>query len=176
MLAILFGLTLPITPVQILWVNTISAGILGLILAFEAAEPDIMLRGPRSVEESLLSKFLVWRVLLVSALFAAGAFGVFEWAIGRGDDLGTARTMVVNAIVAMGIGYLFNVRYLHSASLTWHGLLGTPAVLVGVGSVVLLQLAFTYSPVMNQVFETRPLTLLEGAVTIGAGGVPCFPR
>lgn len=169
MLAILFGLTLPITPVQILWVNTISAGILGLILAFEPAEPDIMMRGPRSVGESLLSKFLLWRVLLVSALFAAGAFGVFEWAVEHGEDIATARTMVVNAVVGMGIGYLFNVRYLRTASLTLRGMLGTPAVLIGVGLVALLQLAFTYLPIMNQVFETRPLSLEEGALAISAG-------
>jgi magnesium-transporting ATPase (P-type) len=174
MLAILFGLTLPITPVQILWVNTISAGVLGLILAFEPAEPDIMMRGPRHVRESLLSKFLLWRVLLVSMLFALGAFGVFEWAISRGADIGTARTMVVNAIVAMGIGYLFNVRYLRSASLTWRGMLGTRAVLIGIGAVALLQLAFTYLPVMNQVFETRPMTLTEGAVAISVGAALFF--
>jgi len=171
MLAILFGLTLPITPVQILWVNTISAGCLGLILAFEPAEPDSMLRPPRGVGEGLLSKFLLWRVLLVSALFAVGAFGVFEWAIDRGADIAEARTMVVNAIVAMGIGYLFNVRYLRTASLTREGMLGTPAVIIGVGAVVLLQLAFTYLPIMNQIFETRPLSLVEIAVTAVAGAV-----
>jgi len=169
MLAILFGLTLPITPVQILWVNTISAGILGLILAFEPAEPGIMQRPPRSVSSSLLSSFLIWRVLLVSVLFAVGAFGVFQWAIERGADIETARTIVVNAVVAMGIGYLFNVRYLHSASLTWQGVLGTPAVLIGVGAVVLLQFAMTYLPVMNRIFETRPLDPIEAAVAAGAG-------
>lgn len=169
MLAILFGLTLPITPVQILWINTVSAGVLGLALAFERAEPDIMLRSPRGVSEALLSKFLVWRVLLVSALFAAGAFGVFEWAIAYGADLETARTMVVNAVVAMGIGYLFNVRYLRAPSLTLEGVLGTPAVLIAVVSVVVLQLALTYLPIMNQVFETRPLSPIEGSVAVVAG-------
>lgn len=169
MLAILFGLTLPITPVQILWINTVSAGVLGLALAFERAEPDIMLRSPRGVSEALLSRFLVWRVLLVSALFAAGAFGVFEWAIAYGADVETARTMVVNAVVAMGIGYLFNVRYLRAPSLTLEGVLGTPAVLIAVVSVVVLQLALTYLPIMNQVFETRPLSPIEGSVAVVAG-------
>ena len=174
MLAILFGLTLPITPVQILWVNTISAGILGLILAFEPAEPDIMSRKPRATGEALLSRFLVWRVLLVSALMAAGAFGVFQWGIESGASVETARTMVVNAVVAMGIAYLFNVRYLHAPSLTWHGIVGTPAVLIGVGLVLLLQLALTYLPPMNQIFETQPLTLLQAAVTLATGAILFF--
>jgi magnesium-transporting ATPase (P-type) len=87
----------------------------------------------------------------------------------NGAEVEAARTMVVNAIVAMGIGYLFNVRYLHSTSLTWEGMGGTPAVLIGVSTVLVLQLGFTYLPLMNQIFETRPLSLAEGAVTVGAG-------
>ena len=168
-LAILFGLTLPITPVQVLWVNTVSAVGLGLVLAFEPAEPDIMQRGPRGATEQLLSNFLLWRVLFVSALFALGAFGVFEWALHQGLSVETARTMVVNAIVAMSIAYLFTVRYLRSTSLSWQGALGTPAVLLGVGGVAALQLAFTYLPLMNRAFETRPVPLAAGAVVILVG-------
>jgi magnesium-transporting ATPase (P-type) len=169
LLAIVFGITMPITPLQVLWVNTVSAVGLGLILAFEPAEPDIMLRGPRSATEALLSKFLVWRVVLVSALFAVGAFGVFSWATHHGLDVETARTMVVNTIVAMSIAYLFTVRYLRSASLTWRGVLGTPAVLVGVGGVTALQLAFTYVPFMNVLFQTRAVPLMPGLVIILVG-------
>ena len=168
-LAILFGLTLPITPVQVLWVNTVSAVGLGLVLAFEPAEPDIMQRGPRGATEQLLSNFLLWRVLFVSALFALGAFGVFEWALHQGLSVETARTMVVNAIVVMSIAYLFTVRYLRSTSLSWQGALGTPAVLLGVGGVAALQLAFTYLPLMNRAFETRPVPLAAGAVVIMVG-------
>jgi magnesium-transporting ATPase (P-type) len=168
-LAILFGLTLPITPVQVLWVNTVSAVGLGLVLAFEPAEPDIMRRRPRAETEQLLSNFLVWRVFLVSALFAAGAFGVFEWALYRGLNIETARTMVVNAIVVMSIAYLFAVRYLRSTSLTWRGALGTPAVLLGVGGVTMMQLAFTYLAPMNRAFETRPVSLEAGVAVILVG-------
>ncbi len=169
LLAILFGITMPITPLQVLWVNTVSAVGLGLVLAFEPAEPDIMLRGPRSAGEALLSKFLVWRLVFVSALFAVGAFGIFWWATHHGLDVETARTMVVNAIVAMSIAYLFTVRYLRSASLSWRGVLGTPAVLLGVGGVTALQLAFTYAPFMNALFETRAVPLVPGLAVILVG-------
>jgi magnesium-transporting ATPase (P-type) len=169
LLAILFGVTMPITPLQVLWVNTVSAVGLGLILAFEPAEPDIMLRGPRPAAEALLSKFLMWRLVFVSALFAAGAFGVFWWAAYQGLDIETARTMVVNTIVVMSIAYLFTVRYLRSASLSWRGVLGTPAVLLGIGGVVALQIAFTYVPLMNKLFDTRPVPLLSGLAIILVG-------
>src|SRR5690606_7383898 len=80
-----------------------------------------------------------------------------------------ARTLVVNAIVAMEIFYLFSVRYVHGVSLTWQGILGTPAVLLGVGAVTIAQLVFTYAPVMNAVFDSRPVSLLDGLAVVGVG-------
>jgi magnesium-transporting ATPase (P-type) len=173
-LAIALGLTLPITPVQVLWVNTVTAIGLGLVLAFEPAEPDIMQRGPRAANEQLLSGFLIWRVLLVSALFAIGAFGVFEWALQLGYGFDAARTMVVNTIVIMEIAYLFSVRYLRSTSMTLRGAFGTPAVLLGVGGVSALQLAFTYVPFMNALFDTRPVPLGPGLAILAVGVVLFF--
>jgi magnesium-transporting ATPase (P-type) len=96
---------------------------------------------------------------------------VFAWARQRGLSLPEARTMVVNAIVAMEIAYLFSVRYLRSASLTWEGLLGTRPVVIGVGSIIVLQAAFTYIPWMQRLFETSGLSLLENAVVIAVGVV-----
>ncbi len=168
-LAILVGLTLPVTPVQILWINMVSAVGLGLVLAFEPAEADIMQRPPRAPDAPLLSGFLMWRIIIVSALFAAGAFGIFAWAERRVLSLEEARTMVVNTIVVMEIFYLFSVRYLRSASFTWRGVLGTPAVLIGVGGVIALQLGLTYLPLMNRLFETRPVALVDGLVIIAIG-------
>jgi magnesium-transporting ATPase (P-type) len=167
--AVLFGLLLPITAVQILWINMVTAIGLGLTLAFEPTEPDAMRRPPRPAGESLLSGFLVWRVLLVSALFVAGAFGMFAWSLDRGLPVEEARTIVVNTIVVMEIFYLFSVRYLRLTSLSWEGVLGTPAVLIGVGAVALLQVAFTYLPFMQVAFETRAVALVDGLAVLGIG-------
>ena len=167
--AILFGLTLPVMPVQILWINMVTAVGLGLVLAFEPAEPGIMQLPPRAPDAPLLSGFLLWRIILVSLLFAAGAFGIFAWAELRGLAHEEARTMVVNTIVVMEIFYLFSVRYLHGTSVTWRGVLGTPAVLIGVGSIVILQFAFTYLPVMQRLFQTRSIALGDGLVIVGIG-------
>jgi len=167
--AILFGLALPITPVQILWVNMVTVVGLGLVLAFEPPEPDVMQRPPRPAGAPLLSGFLLWRTLFVSVLFAIGAFSLFAWAGTRGASHEQARTIVVNAIVAMEVFYLFSVRYSRRTPLTWRSALGTPAVLVGVGSVTVLQLAFTYLPFMQLVFQTRPVALADALVILGAG-------
>jgi magnesium-transporting ATPase (P-type) len=161
--AILFGLALPITPVQILWINMVTAVALGLTLAFEPTEPDAMRRSPRAPDRPILSGLLIWRVVLVSLLFVIGAFGMFFWAEARGLAVEEARTIVVNTIVVMEIFYLFSVRYLHGTSLTWTGVVGTPAVLVGVGTVIAAQFVFTYAPFMHVVFATRPVSWADGA-------------
>ena len=159
--AILAGLTLPLTPVQILWVNLLTAGALGVTLAFEPTEPGTMQRPPRRADEPILTRRLAWQVLLVSFLAAAAIFAMFFGAMEREGDLPRARTVAVNTLVAVQIAYLFNVRYVYGTSLTWQGLLGTRAVLLGVGTVLGAQLAFTYLPFMNRIFETRPLSPAE---------------
>jgi magnesium-transporting ATPase (P-type) len=77
--------------------------------------------------------------------------------------------MVVNSIVVMEIFYLFSVRYIHDSSLTWRGAIGTRAVLIGVAVVAIAQLAFTYLPLMNRIFDTRPVSLLDGLAILGLG-------
>ena len=166
-LAILLGFALPMTATQILWINLVTAVTLGLVLAFEPAEPGVMRRPPRPAAAPLLSAFLLWRVGLMSVLFTAMSLGVFFYAIGSGRQIETARTMVVDMVAVAEIFYLFSVRYLHVRSLTWRGALGTPAVLWAVGAVVAAQFLFTYAPFMNDIFETRPLDLQDGLLIIG---------
>nr|WP_306268694.1 cation-transporting P-type ATPase [Pararhizobium sp. IMCC3301] len=171
MAAILLGSTLPITPVQILWVNMVTAVTLALAFAFEPAEPDIMRRPPRAAGEAILSGFLIWRVGFVSTLFLGVLSGMFALVQAQGANVEEARTIVVNTLVVLEIFYLFSVRYLKAPSITWHGIVGTPAVLIAVGAVSALQIAFTYAPFMRTFFDTRPLSFAQGAQIIAAGVV-----
>ncbi len=167
--AILFNFAMPMTPVQILWVNLILAGTLGLALAFEPPESGVMRRAPRRPDAGLLTPFILWRVVVVSLLFAAISVGLFFWTLHQGRDLETARTMVVNMLVVLEIFYLFSVRYLHTTSFTLTGVRGTPAVLIALAVVIVGQLAFTYLPAMNALFGSRPLTIADGALIIAIG-------
>ncbi len=168
-LAILAGFSLPMNATQILWVNLILTATLGLVLAFEPAEPGVMERPPRPGRAPLLSPFLVWRVAFVSLLLTTAVLSVFFYALGTGRDLETARTMVVNTFVVAEIFYLFNVRYLHSTSFSWRGALGTPPVLIAISVLVGSQLLFTYAPFMQALFDTRPLSLTDGLLIVGVG-------
>lgn len=168
-LAILFGMTLPVTPVQILWVNMVTAIALGLALAFEPTEPGTMRRAPRAANLGLLSARMVWRILFISGLMVVGSFGIFAWAMHRKLGIEVARTMVVNTIVVMEIFYLFSVRYVHESSLTLRGVIGTPAVLIGVAGVTTAQFAFTYLPPLQAIFASRPLAFVNGLTIVAVG-------
>jgi magnesium-transporting ATPase (P-type) len=167
--AILLGSTLPITAVQILWVNMVTAVTLALALAFEPAEPDVMRRPPRAADEAILSGFLIWRVVFVSTVFLGALFGKYALAQAQGASVEEARTIVVNTLVVLEIFYLFSVRYLKASSITWRGMVGTRAVLIAVGAVTALQLMFTYAPFMESFFDTRPLSLAQGVQIVAVG-------
>ncbi|WP_306890188.1 HAD-IC family P-type ATPase [Ancylobacter amanitiformis] len=168
-IAILLGVALPVSPAQILWMNLLLSATLGLALAFEPTEPGVMRRPPRAADAGLMTPFMLWRVVLVSLLFMAVTFAMQALAVARGHDEAMARTIVVNTIVVMEIFYLFNVRFLHMTSVTWRGALGTPAVLMAIAAVTLGQVAFTYLPAMQIIFDTRPVGLVDGLFILGAG-------
>ncbi|WP_298234118.1 cation-transporting P-type ATPase [uncultured Azohydromonas sp.] len=169
LLAVLLGVALPILPAQVLWVNMVSSVALAMVLAFEPTEADVMRRPPRPVGEPLLSRFLVWRIVLVSALFLAGVFGMFEWMLAQGAGVEAARTAAVNTLVCMEVFYLFSVRYLKARSFTVQGVRGTPRVLVAVAGVFGLQLLFTYAPFMQALFHTEALSLDAGLRIVAVG-------
>ena len=167
--AILFELTLPLTPAQILWINMVTSSTLGLALAFEPAEDGIMRRRPRPPGESLLSGFFVWRVLLVSTLMMTGALGLFLWELSLGTSVETARTMAVNAIVVAEMFYLINSRHVLASVLNREGLTGNPKALLAIAACVPLQLAFTHLHAMQAIFGSTDLDLLEWLKVLGAG-------
>ncbi len=154
--AILFDITLPILPVQILWINMTTAGFLGLMLAFEPKETDIMHRSPRNPDTPILTGELSGRILLVGTLLLIGAFGLFEWERATGASLEKARTVAVNTFVVMELFYLFNCRSMHK-SIFQLGILTNVWVLGGVALMLLIQLGYTYLPFMHRLFQSTAI-------------------
>ena len=154
--AVFLGATLPILPVQILWINMTTAVLLGLMLAFEPKEEGIMERAPRRPETPILTGVLIQRIVLVGALLLLGAFGLFEWAERSGLGDAVARTIAVNVFVFVEITYLFNCRSL-TRSVFAINPFSNRWVLGGVGITIALQLLFTYAPLMNTAFKSAPL-------------------
>jgi magnesium-transporting ATPase (P-type) len=154
--AIVAGATLPITPLQILWINMTTAVLLGLPLAFEPAERGIMRRPPRPPGAAVLDSVLIGRVVLVGILMLAGSFGMFLLALERGQAMAEARTIAMNVFVAIEIAYLFNCRSLR-LPVTAVAAFSNPWVWAGAGLQLLLQLAITYWAPMNLAFSTAPI-------------------
>ena len=167
--AILFGLALPLTAAQVLWINMATSATLGVALAFEATEENVMRRPPRDPRESLLSGFFVWRIALVSVLMMIGALGLFLWELDHGASIETARTVAVNAVVAGEMFYLVNSRYIRETVLTWEGLFGSRYVLVAIAFCIVLQLAFTHTAIMQTIFGSTDLSLSEWMRAVAAG-------
>ncbi len=155
--AVIAGMQLPVTPVQILWVNMVTAATLGLSLAFEPAARHVMRRPPRPAGESVLRRALVGRIALVAFTMLAGTFGVYSVLRHAGIELDTARTAAVNTLVLFEVFYLFNARLLNQPLRHWRDLGGNTAIWYSVGTVVLLQLAFTYAPPMQVLFGSAAL-------------------
>ncbi|MAL94392.1 MAG: carbonate dehydratase [Haliea sp.] len=169
MIALLAGMSLPITPVQILWVNLITAVTLGLALAFEPTEANTMQRPPRPRREPLLSRDLLWLVVMISVLFVIGVFGVYRYAIEQGYSVELARTMAMNTLVVMEIFNLFYIRNLYGTSFTWQAIRGTRAVWATIAIVTLAQFGMTYLPFMQRWFGTAAVPLLDGLMIVGVG-------
>lgn len=167
--AILFELALPLTPAQVLWINMVTSSTLGLALAFEPAERDVMQRRPRPPGEALLSGFFIWRVLMVSVLMMTGALGLFLWELGQGTPIDTARTMVVNAVVVAEMFYLLNSRFILASVANREGLLGNRYVLWAIAACILLQLAYTYAPALQAIFDSTELRPQEWIKVVAAG-------
>ena len=166
-IAIAFGLSLPITPLQILWVNMITAVTLSLALAFEPAEANLMRRPPRDPHEPLLSAHLLWRLLFVGLLLTGASLGLFFYAERLGLPLATARTLAVNAMVAGQAGYLFCARRLHGPAS--FALRDNPMVWAMVALLVPLQLAFSHWAPLQALFGTAAPDLRGWALVLACG-------
>ena len=174
--AVLFGATLPILPVQILWINMTTAVLLGLMLVFEPKEAGTMDRPPRDPQAPILTGMLQIRILIVSLTMLAGCFGLFFWETARGSTLAEARTVAVNVFVMVELFYLYNCRSFTRSTFSI-GLFSNPWLIGGSAVMIAFQLLFTYTPFMNTLFPSAPIgweswlpILCVAAVAHGAAG------
>ena len=158
MVAVLTDEILPVLPVQALWINMTAALFLGLTLAFEPREPGLMTKSPRPPSMPILNGRLIFRIFLVGIMLLAGSFGLFEWALHHGASENEARTVAVNVFAVGESFYLLNCRSLR-LSMFRLGLFSNMWVWGGIAAMAMAQLAFTYLPIMNQLFHSAPISL-----------------
>jgi magnesium-transporting ATPase (P-type) len=167
LLAVFLGIALPVTAAQILWINMVTTVTLAIALAFELPEPGVMRRPPRAPAEPLVTRLLLARLAYVTALMVAATFFVFEWELARTGSLQAARTAAVNMLVFGELVYLFNCRHFVASALSWTGMTGNRIALWVSLALVVLQLAFTYEPTMQQLFHTTALDSSAWGLILG---------
>ncbi|GLY38224.1 putative cation-transporting ATPase F [Amycolatopsis sp. NBRC 101858] len=167
LVAILLGATLPIVPVQILWINMTTAVFLGLTMAFEPTEPGVMRRPPRPPSRPLFTAALLRRVVLVSLLLVVAAFGAYRLQLASGVVIEEARTTAINVFVGVQAAYLLSCRSLDRPVVrAWPG--HSRMFALGLGLTAGLQLLLTYVPVMNSWFHTAPVGISSWLWVLGA--------
>ncbi len=155
--AVFAGTALPILPVQILWVNMMTAICLGMTLAFEPKEPGVMERPPLDPKMPLLTKDLIFRTFFVGTMLVIGIFGLFHYELSLHETLQQAQTVAVGVLVFGELFFLFNCRSLRRSMFSI-GLLSNKWLIAGVVSMVLFQMVFTYVPLMNNFFQSAPIS------------------
>ena len=167
LVAVLFGFTLPLQPAQILWINLITAVTLSLALAYEPAEPGIMLRQPRKPGGFLIGQAYLGRILWVALLISGATIAVFFLELAVGSALAQAQTTAVTMLTLSQVAFLFNSRFLQASSLKFAVFRGNPAIWISTGALLILQLVFVYTPFMNLWFRSAPIGLREWGYTLG---------
>jgi Ca2+-transporting ATPase len=168
LLAIFLGAALPILPVQILWVNMTTAIFLGMMLAFEPKEKDIMRRPPQDPKLPIMTRDVVIRTFYVGLLLVASVFGLFELELSRGASLEEARSVATTMLVMGELFYLFNCRSLTKSAFAI-GFFSNAWIVWGVALMVLIQIFYVQAPVMNKLFHSAPMMLDAWLRILGAG-------
>ena len=162
MASILFGTILPLTPLQILWVNMVTSVTISLALAFERVEPGAMRRPPRPAKTPLLDGYFIWRILFVSIFIGGCTLWLSQYLYAKHQNdphvQEFVRTVVLQTIVMGQAFHLFNSRSIRGNAFK-HGLFDNKAIMVVWILMLLLQAAITYLPFMNATFGTVPLEL-----------------
>lgn len=169
LIAVLFGALLPLSPLQVLWVNMVTAVTLAFAFAFEPAEDDIMHRAPRGHTEPIIGIRNVVQIALVSILIAALTKLAFDVTLNAGHSLEYARTVATTVLAVTQLFYLFNVKALESSSLRPGVLANNRAVWVVCGALAVLQLLFVYTPLLHDVFDTASISGLHLLYIVGVG-------
>lgn len=144
-----------------------TGGVLGLFLALEPRERDLMQRPPRAPDEPIFTGRMLAQVAFVGVLILVAAFGLFEWELHRGAGLDAARTVALNTVAVIQALYLVNCRSLRHSILAI-GLFRNGWLWCGVVAVIVLQAGITYLPFLNALFQTAPIGVDEWLRILGA--------
>jgi P-type Ca2+ transporter type 2C len=168
--ASLLGMPLPLTPVQILWINLVTDGLPALALVMDPPDPDVLKRPPRPVREAILTR-RQWRaVILTGLLESVVVLSVFRWAL-EAEGLASARTLAFSTLVFAEVLRSFAAR--SDTRLFWEvGPLTNLRLVAIVVASVTIQLALSHLPQAQVIFDVRPLSERDTVLCLALGLIP----
>lgn len=166
------ALLMPMSPLQLLWINLVATVALALPLAFEVAEPDVMARPPRNPGAPVLTPLVLWRTAVVAVLMAGGSIAAFivMGGIGSAEAVPVAQTAAVTTVVLFQIFYMINCRSLRGP-IREIGFFSNVTVPIGIGALLVLQVLFIYAGPLQAVFSSAALDAKGWLICTGIGVV-----
>jgi P-type Ca2+ transporter type 2C len=164
LLAPFLGMPLPLLPIQILWINLVTDGLPALALSVEPAERNIMNRPPHSPKESIFARGMGWEILWIglSIGFICLFTGYWFWQIERAENW---QTILFTVLTFSEIAIALALRS-ERDSLFKIGLCSNPQLFAAIGLTFGLQLAVIYLPFCQSIFQTKPLSWRDLALSI----------
>lgn len=159
LVANLMGLPLPMTAIQLLWINLVTDGLPAIALGVDPAEPDIMSRPPRHPKESVFTLPVRFLIFGVAFLMTLGIVPVFATGLSR-EGLVKAQTMAFTMMTLFEMWNAFNCRS-ERKSIFEIGFFSNRWLVLAVGSSILLQVAVIYIPFLQGIFGTVGLSLTD---------------
>jgi Ca2+-transporting ATPase len=166
LLAPFLGKPLPLLPLQLLWLNLLTDGLLGLGMGVENAEADAMKRGPYSPREGVFSRGAGPQTVLAGAMIGALALGLGAWYYFSGRP--EWQTMIFTSLAFMQVFQALASRS-SKDSLFKLGVMSNPLLAGMALLVVLLQMLVIYVPALSGFFEVVPLNGCDLSIAAAAG-------
>jgi len=151
---------LPLLPLQILWINLVSDGLPALALGSDSPEPGLMKRKPRGKDEEIFGLRTLPTLLFDGIVIAAGTLALFSFALQNNYPEAEARTIAFTTLVFIELVYAFTMRSIRNSMFSSR-IFGNAKLVLALVSGILCQLAIVYLPVMQDIFDTTPIPVLD---------------
>lgn len=167
--AVAIGLPLPLTPLQVLWMNLVTDGLPAMALGVEPTDKDVMNRGPRDPQESIFARKLGLKIVSQGLFIAVCTLAAFAGGLVLSADLAKARTLAFTCLIMSQLMYVFHCRS-EAKTISEIGLFTNPYLVGAVAVSALMQIAVVHVSRLARIFGTVALSGVEWMIVLVLSG------